>query len=157
MDQHNDRADTLHHTHIEWQPTYELGIEAIDAQHRYFANLINLLSDELRKTDHRDYQDSLLNELVAYARFHFISEENLMFRSGYPQLDEHRQHHRELIDRLSARIGKLSLHHSENAADAVIDFLAEWFINHTVIEDKKFSVWSKDRAASVDMPHATVD
>lgn len=127
---------------IEWSQKYELGIDAIDFQHRYFAGLINRLSDELDRIEEHVYFASLLSELTAYARFHFISEENLMYRAGYPDLTEHRSCHRELIDRLSARINRLELDHSENSGEAVITFLTDWFSHHTLMEDRKFSDWA---------------
>ena len=39
---------------------------------------------------------ALIAELNAYARFHFISEENMMARAGYPDLEAHRKHHNEV-------------------------------------------------------------
>jgi hemerythrin len=131
---HSDR-------HLEWQHDFELGIRVIDDQHRYFVDLINRLSDELLVTQHADYQAALMSELKAYARFHFISEENQMLLAGYPALGEHRGHHHDLIDRLSARIVRFESSHTSETAAAVIDFLIEWFTHHTVHEDRRFSDW----------------
>ncbi len=62
-----------------------------------FLDLINRLSEELGKSDNLAYQSVLINELNAYAVFHFISEENMMFKAGYPGLDRHKRSHRGLI------------------------------------------------------------
>jgi hemerythrin len=71
---------------IVWNKQYEIGIDDIDVQHHYFANLINPLGKHLLKPGDLDYKKSLVNELNAYARFHFTSEENLMKLEGYPPL-----------------------------------------------------------------------
>ena len=131
----------MHHSHIDWQTAFELGIEGIDFQHRYFVDLINRLSDDLESGNDQKYHAALLNELKAYARFHFVSEENLMMRCAYPGLDEHKRHHRELVDQMSARIAKLEISYSETSADAIIRFLIDWFSNHTVSEDRRFADW----------------
>lgn len=135
---------------IEWNSSYELGIEDIDFQHRYFLNLINRLAFELSQTENSEYRCALIAELNAYARFHFISEENIMQREGYPQLPEHKGHHLKLIDDLSHRQAALTVRQTETEAEAILDFLAEWFLNHTVIEDRQFAnfVMQKQPAAS---------
>lgn len=135
----------MKYQHIHWKPEYQLDIEAIDAQHHYFSELINRLADELEQSSHLGYQNALLNELKAYARFHFISEENLMFRAGYPQLDAHKQHHRELIDKLSSRVGKLQITSSDDSAERIIEFLVEWFVLHTIHEDMLFAEWQRNQ------------
>ena len=76
---------------IEWLTKYEIGIEDIDLQHHFFFNLINRLAGELTRSDDLNYQNALVSELNAYARFHFISEENMMFRVGYPESVNHKK------------------------------------------------------------------
>ena len=122
---------------ITWSTAYELGVEEIDLQHHYFANLINRLARELESTDDRHYQQRLFAELSAYAHFHFSSEENLMYRSGYPQLAEHKKHHDGLIEQLN--IQKLMFEQSKVEAESVLEFLRQWFLKHTLGEDREFS------------------
>ena len=57
----------------EWESGYELGIEDIDLQHHFFFNLINRLSNELLQAKDVQFRLDLINELNAYAKFHFIS------------------------------------------------------------------------------------
>jgi hemerythrin len=115
--------ETLH-----WKPDYETGVREIDLQHRFFMDLINRLHEELIGATDSDYRAALFEELSNYARFHFVSEENLMFKFGYPDLDHHRMMHRQLIDELSWRA-------QEKSYDAILEFLVRWFIAHTVEED----------------------
>ena len=82
-------------------------------------------------------QQRLFVELNAYAKFHFISEENLMFRHKYPGLQAHELQHRTLIDQLSAKQGLFGL--KRLAAGEVIGFLQSWFIGHTTHEDRLFA------------------
>ena len=82
---------------------------------------------------------ALISELNAYARFHFISEENIMIKSGYPQLEEHRQHHRDLIQELNTREAMLQLQKTDERAEDVVEFLKQWFIGHTIGEDRLFA------------------
>lgn len=132
---------------IAWGPTFELGVEDIDLQHHYFANLINRLASDFSTVADPALRLSLLAELNAYARFHFISEENLMARSGYPELAGHRALHMKLIDELSAREGRLIVRNSAEDADDVLSFLGQWFLGHTAHEDRQFADYLAQHAA----------
>ncbi len=126
-------------TRINWKPNYELGIEDIDFQHHFFLNLINRLSDELRMTTSQDRRSALIAELNAYARFHFISEENMMAAADYPELQAHHKQHLDLISQLNSKEGMLQLDKTDRRADDIVDFLVGWFVNHTTGEDQLFA------------------
>ena len=131
---------------IEWQPEYELGIEDIDFQHHFFLNLINRLGCELKESDNFYYRAALISELNAYARFHFTSEENMMFRAGYTALIEHKELHFELLDQLSTRSNMLSLNNSDKSAVDILDFLVDWFFHHSTTEDRLFANYLKGKS-----------
>ncbi len=121
--------------HIGWKKEFELGVEEIDLQHRYFLDLVNRLIDELDSGD-RGYQQKLIQELNAYVKFHFISEENMMFAAAYPGMEEHRQLHFELVQDLNTRQAYFIDGHI--TAKEITDFLCSWFMHHTLAEDMKF-------------------
>lgn len=122
---------------LHWRADFETGIEDIDFQHHYFLNLINRLARQFLRAEDDDYRAALIAELNAYARFHFISEENLMRRDGYPELAHHRRLHDELIDELSSREQALELAHAEGREADIVEFLVAWFTHHTSQEDRR--------------------
>ena len=126
---------------VAWDTGYEIGIEDIDFQHHVFLNLINRIAAELVHVENVSYRSALISELNAYALFHFISEENMMARAGYDHLDEHRRHHRELIDRLSSRENMLALKGTPEEGAELIQFLVDWFMYHTTHEDRLFAAF----------------
>ena len=133
---------------LAWTTANELGVEDIDLQHHYFVNLINRLARDLDEVNDPQLRGSLLAELNAYARFHFVSEENLMARAGYPLLALHREHHNRLIDELSARGSQLVLRNGSDHAGPVLQFLVQWFMGHTMHEDRQFAVFLRARPAA---------
>jgi hemerythrin len=128
---------------IEWQSKYEVGIEDIDFQHHFFLNLINRLAGELTKSDDLEYKSDLISELNAYARFHFISEENMMSRVGFPGYINHKNLHLELIDQLSSRANMFAIENSNAESVHIIDFLVDWFFFHTNTIDREFAAYLK--------------
>ncbi|MET0091887.1 MAG: bacteriohemerythrin [Sedimenticola sp.] len=129
---------------LSWSTKYELGIEDIDFQHHFFLDLINRLADALDEPDNGPYQARLITELNAYARFHFISEENMMLHAGYPSYTEHKNHHDDLLEQLSIRENMLDMKHSKEEIAGILEFLSNWFFHHTVSEDRLFADYLKE-------------
>ncbi|MCK4974781.1 MAG: hemerythrin family protein [Sulfurimonas sp.] len=86
---------------ILWDDRYKLGIDAIDIQHKQLFALVSKLyaldDDKSTKEELKD----ILNELSEYMRTHFKDEEEYMLSIGYPELEEHKQLHQDLIDKLA--------------------------------------------------------
>lgn len=120
---------------IEWNREYETGVAEIDLQHRYFLSLIGRIESELRGTDDPAYRKRLIEELHRYAKFHFVSEENIMYKLGYPELEKHRKHHIDLLDKLSNRS-------MSQDTGSLVAFLITWFRHHTVEEDRLIGVFA---------------
>ena len=123
-------------TNVKWDKKYETGIEDIDLQHHYFLNLINTLIEAINKNESQLYLEALVAELDAYAKFHFRSEERMMLHSNYPQYEVHKNHHFDLIQQLGIAQYKLTNPSKPEDAEAVIDFLLHWFMEHTTGEDR---------------------
>lgn len=124
---------------IKWHKSYEIGVEDIDLQHHYFVNLIGRIGEQIADSDNKAYIAALVNELNAYARFHFSSEETMMVHSDYPDYEEHKKHHIDLIQRLSVEQYKLLQEGSASKLEEITDFLMDWFLHHTRKEDKAFA------------------
>lgn len=56
---------------LRWDPTLELGHEAMDADHRQLAALVNKLAKGI--VDHlgKEAYDAVLDDLIAHTRAHF--------------------------------------------------------------------------------------
>lgn len=124
---------------IVWNEKYEIGVQRIDFEHRIFADLINNLADKIAAGKDMLSLTRTLREVVKYADFHFISEENIMTEIGYPGIKEHTALHRQLQQTLNERAQVLAAG-DETPAD-LLNFLVEWFLDHTVREDSRISLY----------------
>jgi len=129
---------------LVWKSQFNTGVEEVDLQHHYFLNLINRLSSELVDSNNPNYQKRLLIELSMYAKFHFLSEENIMHRMGYPALPDHHELHNHLLQTLHVKNGMMG--EGMIKAKEIVDFLTDWFITHTIKEDRKIGVFASKRA-----------
>jgi hemerythrin len=126
---------------LGWDSKFEIGHERIDFEHRIFLGLIRDLSAEVEKDVDSERIGRILREIVKYAEFHFVSEENIMTDISYPDLVEHRCHHEMLLAQLADRIQGYRV--TRELPDAIVSFLFQWFALHTSQEDKKIAQFVK--------------
>ena len=124
-------------------PKYSIGIEEMDNQHACWIQLIQ----EFRAaaTGHLLEQAGIhaaqhaLDELLKYTKHHFSSEEQLIAAHNYPDLEGHKQKHREL----EAEVLRLrdEIHtHKTNATPLKLNlFVTIWLMEHIMTEDGKYA------------------
>lgn len=120
---------------IRWDKRFEVGELRIDHEHQVFLDLIRSVSLASEAEEPRPWCLRLLNEVRKYADFHFLSEENIMLRNGYPEYPEHQQKHMELLALLDERIHAYATDRIN--LEAVVVFMFDWFAMHTTKMDKK--------------------
>ena len=118
---------------VLWQKAYSVGNEQIDNEHKVFVEIIGRIHDAVLKKKSIDYIKRLLRELEAYAVFHFVSEENIMIDSAFPELEEHKKEHEKLLNALDIKVKKITSF--EEVPDTLIFFLINWFVEHTTSRD----------------------
>ena len=67
-------------------------------------------------------------EVRRFMEIHFVSEENLMRETAYPDVESHRSLHAELLIQLTAMTAKLSVH--REFPEDLLSFLNDWLIAH---------------------------
>ncbi|WP_172600467.1 bacteriohemerythrin [Sulfurivermis fontis] len=123
---------------IEWQSHLNLGIAALDYQHRELADLLNLLAATLHADTTLD-PVALLQRIHRDAHDHFLYEEKLMLSSGFRAHIAHQREHTMLLGELKLLSNAVS--HGETALDAaLLHSLRDWLIAHIVTSDREFAV-----------------
>lgn len=128
---------------VQWNDRYLIGVDRIDFEHRIFLDLIVDFEKAILEDLGTDYLEDTLNEIILYAKFHFRSEENMMKRMRFPMLAAHRDIHYHLIDLLNNKMTALSM--GTIQPTDVLNFLVDWFVNHTTLEDSKIASFIGER------------
>jgi hemerythrin len=126
---------------LQWSDSYSMGHERIDFEHRIFLGLLNEYQTARRDGGAKEGLLRILNEIASYARFHFLSEENLMEDIRYPQLDEHKHLHKTLIEALGNM--RLGLEYDLMTAARIEQSLLDCFSQHFIVEDGKIGRYVK--------------
>lgn len=125
---------------ISWNDDFVTGVQEIDEQHMI---LVNTLNEALTKLTSENSQSVLLDftqELLAYALYHFETEEALMQQYDYQNADpismqQHLKEHRSFSQHVIAV--REQIHAGKNVEiPELLDFLYQWLVNHILKTDK---------------------
>jgi hemerythrin len=113
------------------------GIEELDAQHRYFLDLVKT-AECLGKETLLECSKTLLLEVARYAQCHFAYEETMMNVYGYPDKDQHTAQHAAILDGLKNAIISGQI----NVGQMRLQLL-EWLTSHIPLDDKPMADFVK--------------
>jgi len=133
---------------IQWSEELATGHPLIDKQHRKLVELIIELHSALEKQSPLGVVSRLLEELTAFAKIHFDTEERLMDRCRYPGLIEHRKRHDDLMDK-SQKILRAYKTGTITLSSTLSEFFGNWICNHIMIEDKTFANYLQHHSKQV--------
>lgn len=128
---------------IQWKKKYEVGNYEIDVEHKLFVRIIQKFADAISKKADNYYIERLVNELLKYAEFHFYSEETIMLEIEYPYIMLHKQEHEKLLEQMRNLVMVVEMDEDNIYETDCIDFLHNWFVSHTVIQDRKLAQYIK--------------
>lgn len=121
---------------LSWSSTLSVYVDEVDDDHRKLVGLFNMFMHAVADGDSVDYQRAALEELIACTAWHFRHEERLMVKYGYPDLDEHRKEHLDLIDAVDELRGRF-LAPGRQITDDDIEYLEHWLVGHILTMDMK--------------------
>jgi hemerythrin len=125
---------------IDWNESYSVGVAAMDMQHQKWCAIINRLHEAMMTGKAKDMQKTIMEEMVAYAKTHFKSEESLLQGRTYPELQKQAREHKAFMVKINQLQAKVASGAIVLTVD-VMDFLKDWLVNHILVEDKKYGEW----------------
>lgn len=127
-------------TYWTWDSSLSVGIDIIDKQHQRIVDYINDLYAAQQSGD-RDKVSSVLAGLIDYTTTHFVFEEDLMKRSGYPLFDLHKKVHDDFVTRVNRYVEDHK--RGRDVTRKLMSELQIWLTNHIKKEDKDYSPYGK--------------
>lgn len=123
-------------TFMPWTQALEVGIAEIDEQHRWLVEQTNALYQALQGEAPREQVGALLEGLMDYVMNHFIVEEQLFIRLGYPDTEAHQAQH----NLFSGQVMSLLSRHDcgETVGAETLELLKDWLTHHILKVDKAY-------------------
>jgi len=136
---------------LQWNDSMLTGIAGMDAQHRILVDTLSEARTKLTDELADPLFEQITRDLLAYAIYHFDTEEKLMQEYRYADAapDDAAQHlaqHRYFSERVvalraEARKGR------PGSRDALLAFLQDWLVNHILSSDKRLAEFIRSPAA----------
>jgi hemerythrin len=121
-----------------WDPTYSVGNDVLDDQHKIIFDICDrlhqLVSNEsaLSKEQYLEFID----EAIRFARTHFHTEEHYLRKNRFPHLEAHIEEHRQFMERLSDLQAKVQ--DEKILADHFGTILRTWLRDHILHSDFEY-------------------
>ena len=125
---------------LTFSEKYYTGVELIDREHRRLFEILADLNELSRNEFLPDKYDAIadvVEELKDYTVKHFQDEERYMERIGYEGLAVQQNVHQSFIDKMDTIDLDEMDDDQQGYLDELIDFLANWLINHIMKMDQK--------------------
>ncbi len=83
---------------LQWSESYELGIEEIDSEHKNMFGFVTDIEEAIERGNIEECS-ALVDRFIETSTTHFTNEEVLLTREEYPDVAEHSDYHRSLVQR----------------------------------------------------------
>ena len=140
---------------VQWNDAMSVGNPHIDEQHMILLDTINQLAHADSENDPAGI-GMVIDELVAYASFHFYYEERLMAEAGYTVLAQHKRQHQRFSNWITNVRDEFNRHQRRRFSPRILNFLRDWLRIHIMEDDHRFRdfVAGKTAASSPHLPAA---
>ncbi|MBI5899169.1 MAG: hemerythrin family protein [Rhodocyclales bacterium] len=118
-------------------PEYLTGIEEIDKQHLEIEGVAAALIDAVEAHDKWHIVHYIVVRLYELLRFHFTVEEAMMRITGFPEIDEHKRVHQDMLQTVE-RMKSATLDSDLGRASDLIKTQFS-FLSHIVDHDKRLA------------------
>lgn len=129
---------------IIWSAQYSVGIKKIDQEHKKLIDILNRLNTSVQEKKADKSICSIIDELIDYTEYHFETEESLLEKHNYPDLDAHKAEHRKFTRNILEFKQQFS-QMKEYAGQQVLDYLKNWLINHILASDKAYEAFLAEK------------
>lgn len=129
---------------IHWDKSMETGQTLIDVEHRLLVFQFRRLDMAVKMSQSQTTLNTIIHEIKQFVEFHFVSEENLMRETNYPQLLTHHALHSALVGELRVLSAKVVAH--QEFPEDFLFFLNEWLLKHIAGHDQHVAHHAGDAA-----------
>lgn len=127
---------------LEWNAEYELGVPAMDADHRDLMQMCNHFLFLAQNHTPPEQLADCLDRLILRTRAHFQAEERMLDRHGYPALAVHKSEHERLIRDAEALSTAIRAGSDNRTLDDIVaetsGFLRSWLLEHIRQNDRPY-------------------
>ncbi len=132
---------------MTWDPSLDVGVDAMNAEHRDILAAMNAIFDAHQAGKRGDEINTAVAKLGAVCTRHFADEEAFMEKMNFPGLRTHKLIHQELLTEFGKHAAAIKAANGE-VPDEFFSFLKRWLAAHIKGIDTKYGAYAKDHTSS---------
>lgn len=129
-----------------WTESMRTGIDPMDKDHQVLIGMLNRILR--RSVDEADVDDTI-DEMWAYARYHFKREKIIMDVCKYPDQHNHLVYHQDIVDDIGGYIQAWKNDKSQENLDRLRNLLKNWLSSHILDEDTKITPYAQGKEEDI--------
>lgn len=129
---------------MRWTNSLSVGHEVLDQHHQHLFAILDRMEAGIGDNPSVAWAQSIIEELLAYADYHFREEERILERVAFPFLDFHRASHNAIAVRVQGFVNDLESQPTQRVLADLHQFLAGWLTHHIEIEDFEYAEYVAD-------------
>jgi hemerythrin-like metal-binding protein len=122
--------------YITWTGAYNIGVPAIDEEHRGLVDIGNHLHDRLYASAPDAEIDRIFERLTDCTTMHCRNEEKLFVGTDYPRATIHARKHQHLLVILACFLKGFDRTGKRVSFADQLNFLRDWVLDHIATEDR---------------------
>lgn len=138
------QRDSAHAELFPWTAKMCIGIDTIDEQHKELVRLVNQLHSAMKARVGMQESSEILGKLAEYTVYHFGFEEKLFDKYDYPDKEQHKKFHKNLVAKVVDFQNELKAGKAGLSMDLML-FLTNWLKDHILKKDKAYVAFLKDK------------
>ncbi len=128
-----------------WGPHFDVGDDKINREHQKLIAMMRNLAQLCKKSVPKQQVLFAYDALIQFTEEHFADEEELMAELNYPDLENHKKIHQQLLDNLYKYREELVVSVYGVLPSSVFDFFQNWLMTHILIVDQKYGAVLKEK------------
>lgn len=122
---------------FDWDDAYSVGVYHLDEDHKTLFLLAGTIAKILSERVGNPIEEEVFDEIIIFTKYHFNNEEEMMEKTGYPDIESHKEHHEKLIRQIEDYAKRIV--NEDSSVEEATNFLMSWLIDHIESEDKKYT------------------
>jgi methyl-accepting chemotaxis protein len=123
---------------INWSDDYSVGQVTMDAHHQRLISLINQLYTALKEGQGNDVTMGILKQVIAYTRYHFKAEEELMAKVKFSGLEAQKKVHGDFLRVVASARDRWEAGDA-SVPQELLTTLKGWLVQHITGMDKQYA------------------
>ena len=122
---------------VEWEERFSVDVAELDEYQKTLFDKFNELIDMKKKKLDVKAVANMISEINDYSKMFFSTEEKVLRRKKYPDLDSHSKSHRQFIKNAIALRREMAEEVTSQSFEAVIE-LRDWLVEHIETSDSLY-------------------